>query len=238
MTDKISEEIHQPNENNQQKEEEIILLENKENDIQKEEIIFGNDGKYILDGTLCGVGSHLRKLGVDAVYSNEYSDAYILYLARNEDRMIITKSTKLLQRIRQQEEKLENYKKKIKILGDKALVESLVQQRLMKPKTEEEIEEERQELIEIVQEEEQQKYKYYIVKSIGKYDQLKEVVNEFKIIFKKENIFARCFSCNGQVIEVKKEDIEHLVFEKTYLNTDKFTQCQSCNQGELYIDSN
>ena len=136
--------------------------------VTSEEIKFGNDGKYIVDASLCGVGSHLRKLGVDAEYSKEYSDAYILYLARTQNRLIITRSTKLLQKIRQQEERLVNYRKKIEILGNKEMVASLIQQRLMKHKTDEEIEEEREGLIETVNEEEKQKYNYYIVKSIGR----------------------------------------------------------------------
>nr|CAG4717389.1 unnamed protein product [Naegleria fowleri] len=186
----------------------------------------GNYGKYIVDASLCGVGSHLRKLGVDTEYSKAYSDSYILYLARTQDRIIITRSTKLLQKINQQKEKIENYKKKIEILKDRELVKSLIQQRLMKPRTEEEIEEEIHELTEMIEEE--KPYKYYWLTSIGKHEQLSEVVNHFKIIFIRDNLFGRCYSCNGVVVEVKKEDIEHLVYEKTYLNTEKFTQCQKC----------
>ena len=184
----------------------------------------GNYGKYIVDASLCGVGSHLRKLGVDTEFSKQYSDAYILFLARTQQRIIITRSTKLMERINQQAQRLENNKKKLAILQDRDMVKSLVEQRLRKPRTDEELEEEKEELMESIAQE--QNYNYYWVKSIGKYDQLREVVNHFKIVYIKDNLFARCFSCNGVVTEVQKEDIVDQVFDKTYLNNDKFCQCQ------------
>ncbi|KAL9643413.1 hypothetical protein ABK040_010028 [Willaertia magna] len=191
---------------------------------------FGNDLKYIVDSSLCGIGNHLRKLGVDIKFDKTYSDAFILHLAKLEDRIIITRSTKLMYRLVEKEKTIKNWKEKLKILENEELLNEMIKQRLIKPfQCKEEIEEEK----EILKDNIEQNiipYKLYWVTSVGSKEQLREIVDKFKIIFVKDKMFTRCFHCNGIIVEVTKEDVKDILFKKTLENNERFTQCLECKQ--------
>lgn len=64
---------------------------------------FGNSLKFIADPGLPGIAKHLRILGIDCIAQNDFTNGYLCYLAQNTDRILLTKSSKLLLLIKQHE---------------------------------------------------------------------------------------------------------------------------------------
>lgn len=155
--------------------------------------------KLLVDPSLPGVAKHLRMLGVDTAYEKTFTDGYMIYLARTENRIIVTRSSKLLLRLKQYEDRIKREK----------LDEKLPQ--------------------------------WYWVKSVGRHQQIMEVVNHFKIVFDKKKLFSRCGKCNGEVELVDKILMKGKVYDNVYEENKYFSQCKKCNQiywGTLEVKNN
>ncbi|KAL0490668.1 pomgnt2 [Acrasis kona] len=170
----------------------------------------GNTAKYIADSSVPGISKFLRMMGIDCACDCSYTDAYIIFIARSEDRIIITRSSKLHARLQSYENKkakLERQLEKAKNTGD-------------------------EEYIEIIQDEldEIKPLKYYWVESLGRENQILDVTGHFKIRYIPELLFSRCVKCNGKVRRVvNKNDIKDKVYELTLEKNDYFVQCEKCD---------
>ncbi len=60
-------------------------------------------------------------------------------------------------------------------------------------------------------------------------DQMKEVLSRFDL-FRLVKPFTRCINCNGELIEVEKQAVMHLLESKTKKYYDHFKQCSQCQQ--------
>jgi len=69
----------------------------------------------------------------------------------------------------------------------------------------------------------------YFLRNINPYKQVEEVVLKFQLqgMIKP---FTRCSVCNGEISEIEKREIVHLLPEDTLGYYDKFFRCSSCNR--------
>ncbi|MGM0567587.1 MAG: Mut7-C RNAse domain-containing protein [Elusimicrobiota bacterium] len=72
--------------------------------------------------------------------------------------------------------------------------------------------------------------KLYQVRSNKYKDQLKEVIEEFRILVRPEDLFKRCCECNGETVKVRKEEIRQQVPEYVYINHCDFYKCAGCGR--------
>ncbi len=67
------------------------------------------------------------------------------------------------------------------------------------------------------------------VRSTNPHEQLKEVVKRLQLK-NQINPFTRCSICNGLLYSVKKELLEDYIPQKTFLQFDKFMECENCKK--------
>jgi uncharacterized protein with PIN domain len=195
----------------------------------------GNDKKYIVDSSLPGIAKHLRILGVDTIYDKDYPRNYVLFIARRDDRVIVTQSVKLQDQVQLMSYNRERRKKKIEEY-EQRYQETLLKQKdstfvfsheksrishLTADQIAERIEMMKQEQVE--EAEEWYEYKVCFLESHGRYEQLRELVNRLKIVYLEDRVFDRCTKCNGELIRLKdKSEIKDKVQESTYKLNGKF----------------
>jgi uncharacterized protein with PIN domain len=79
--------------------------------------------------------------------------------------------------------------------------------------------------------------KYLLISSDDVFEQLKEVIIALGL---REQSAPRCANCNGQVINIQKQDAEGLVPDYVYLNYNNFMRCVDCGrlywEGTQYMD--
>jgi uncharacterized protein with PIN domain len=162
--------------------------------------------RFIVDTSIPGLCKFMRMIGIDCAYDRTYSDAYILHVAHLENRIIITRSSKLMTRIKIQDERTRRLEEKIRnsTTDDSIEIQHDIDQ--------------------------QPRYSYYWVNSIGGEEQIAEVTNHFKISFDRDKLFTRCVKCNGEVKPVNKQDIKDQVYESVYNKNDYFAKCDHCNE--------
>ncbi|KAL0490732.1 hypothetical protein AKO1_002534 [Acrasis kona] len=215
----------------------------------------GNDAKYIVDNSLPGIAKHLRVLGVDILFDRNYTHNYVLYLARKENRIIITGSIKSAaaidlihknhalrqDKLKKLNEMLENAKQNNGAMSNVVTEQQINSPFLFEhevkrksPLTADQI----LEKIEMVSDDLEDEtnsyhYNYYHVKVKGRDPQLVDVVNHFKLRFYIDRMFSRCTACNGAMQRFNREDKEKIkaeVDENTYRENDFFAKCTSCNK--------
>ena len=203
--------------------------------------------KFVCDTTIPGVAKHLRMLGIDTLHHDNFSQNYILYLARTQHRTILTFSMKLQKNI---DQILNNYKKKKERVEElkKKLNELQVEDETKpqisnssattstpynkwketKEKIQTRIEQYEMDLSDPIL---SYPYKYYLLKTKGRYNQINEVVNTFKIRYIPEKMFTRCASCSGTLRKIpNKEEVKHLLEQNTYNDNDHYSMCNRCKQ--------
>jgi uncharacterized protein with PIN domain len=55
-----------------------------------------NEPRFVLDGHLGRLTSHLRMLGLDCLYRNDYTDAELIQIATGENRILLSRDRRLL----------------------------------------------------------------------------------------------------------------------------------------------
>ncbi|KAL9656527.1 hypothetical protein ABK040_005289 [Willaertia magna] len=208
-----------------------------------------NELKFICDSTIPGIAKHFRMLGVNTLYEPTYTQHYILYLARTQNRIILTFSLKMRDKIEQIKnnykkkiEKLNSLKLKLKKLEDqsnnnlnnnlnnKLLLFEHEKHRFMETKELILAKIERIEL-DLEDPELSYPYNYYLLQTKGRYNQLKEVVMKFKIPFIQNKMFTRCANCNGLLTKINdKEEIKELIADNTFEENDHYSQCLDCKK--------
>lgn len=166
-------------------------------------------------------------------------------MARRDSRIIITGSIKFVNTINLIHD---NYKRKVNKLKEyeKMLEETIVREQApqetepkntsqllfshefekRKPLTSKQITE-RIEMLrdEIEDQTSSYQYQFYYVKVKGRYEQLLDVVNHFKLKYYKERMFSRCTACNGIMDRISAEEkhiIKNEVDESTYNENSMF----------------
>ncbi|MCM8779082.1 MAG: Mut7-C RNAse domain-containing protein [Candidatus Omnitrophica bacterium] len=72
--------------------------------------------------------------------------------------------------------------------------------------------------------------KIILLKSDFLQEQLKQLVEEFKIKIDPEEMFMRCTICNELLIAVEKESIKPWVPEYVFKTQEEFVQCPQCKR--------
>lgn len=134
-----------------------------------------NEPKFIADEMLGKLAKWLRTIGYDTVYYKNGNDSGLIQRALEEDRIILTRDTRLVER------KLAR--------------------------------------------------KSFLIKSDTTWDQLKEVIEEFRLDAISK-LFTRCIICNEKLLSASKDDVRGNIPIYTYLTHSEFSLCPNC--GRIY----
>jgi uncharacterized protein with PIN domain len=196
----------------------------------------GNDMKFIVDNSLPGIAKHLRVLGIDVLFDKDYSQNYVMFLARRDDRTIITCSIKCVNALElvhknhiHRQSKLQDYEQLLdetiekeknpqpqRPTGGLVFDHEVNRFKLNSTQIQERIENLQEEIADATK---AHRYKYYQVKARGRDAQLEDVVNKFKLYYIRDRMFSRCTSCNGVMYRIpleEKESIKQDVDWNTY----------------------
>ncbi|KAG2378387.1 hypothetical protein C9374_008530 [Naegleria lovaniensis] len=219
----------------------------------------GIELKFVCDATLGRVAKHIRMMGGDAYYDANMNTNYMLYIARTENRIILTKNRTLINQLgyqrkenelkkkKYQERKLLNQQQEEKsdaLKGDVSRDHEREMQELEQIYREQGLEFNREDFEEFeeIDEEDQDEnnadddsyptdgYVYYFVKGRNFRDMINEVVNFFKIEFEEDRIFTICIQCNHSIYQVEKESIKNLVYPSVYNLYSSFYRCSGCSK--------
>jgi uncharacterized protein with PIN domain len=200
----------------------------------------GRNYRYICDSSLARVGKHLRMLGIDTIFSNDINANYLLFLARRDDRIILTKNRNMVKQIINMK-----YNHDLKLQQKQKIVEESEEVQRWRKEREEWQKKEREqyeidndivdETDDIEEEDNYYEYKYYFVKSRQNLKMIEEVVNTFRIRFLPDKVFSICLKCNHEIVPIgreNKEQVKDRVFPSVYAKYDEFFRCTSC--GQIY----
>jgi uncharacterized protein with PIN domain len=129
--------------------------------------------RFLLDCHLGRLTRHLRMLGLDCLYQNDYDDPGLAEIVQRDERFLLTRDRRLLMR-------------KIVVYG-------------------------------------------YCLRSLDSFEQLKEVVQRFKLIDKIQP-FQRCLKCNHPLEAIDKALILDRLEPLTKEYFDEFHFCPKCQQ--------
>jgi uncharacterized protein with PIN domain len=216
--------------------------------------------KFICDGALGRLVRHLRVLGIDCAFEKDMNAHYLLYLARRDDRIILTKNRNMIQYIlqlkKQHEEKvLRNNWRKFRMehqlnwnnLTEEQFTEKNEQFQQWLKQKEERREKERleresankdeefeKEEVEVEEEDAQfYEYRYYLVKARNAIDIIDEVVQVLKIPYQEARIFSICTKCNSHIAAIEnREEVKNLVYSTVFARFEMFYKCENC--GQIY----
>lgn len=132
-----------------------------------------DEPKFIVDEMLGKLAKWLRTIGYDTVYYKNGSDSGLVQRALEEDRIILTRDTRLVER------KLAR--------------------------------------------------KSFLIKSDKTWEQLKEVIEEFRLDAT-SNLFTRCTICNEKLLSANRDDVRGNIPIYTYLTQNEFSVCPSCRR--------
>jgi uncharacterized protein with PIN domain len=130
--------------------------------------------KFICDDNLGKLAKWLRTLGYDTLFELTIEDGELVSLALKEDRIILSRDTKL---------------SRFKI-----------------------------------------KDKYLLIQSENPLEQLKQVIDHFKLKVDGGLLFSRCLVCNQPLQEIKKEKIKDRLYPYVYQTQENFVHCSVCDR--------
>ncbi len=73
------------------------------------------------------------------------------------------------------------------------------------------------------------KDRYLLIQSEKPLEQLKQVVDHFKLKIDKDLLFSRCLVCNQVLEKVEKERIKDRLYPYVYQTQDNFVYCSACD---------
>ena len=74
------------------------------------------------------------------------------------------------------------------------------------------------------------KDKYLLIQSEKPLEQLKQVVEHFKLKINKDLLFSRCLVCNQVLQKVEKEKIKERLYPYVYQTRENFVYCSVCDR--------
>ncbi|KAG2381838.1 hypothetical protein C9374_006222 [Naegleria lovaniensis] len=137
---------------------------------------FFNQTKFITDSCITKIAKHIRLLGYDCISDSSYSPNYIIFTAKQENRIIITCSPTLVTKI-----KKENKMINVKLPND--YYDSSEEEESSKPNSNAS----------------PIRYLYVNPKNSEFHEAITEIVNNFKLVYHPAKIFTRCLKCNDPV---------------------------------------
>ncbi|EFC40231.1 Hypothetical protein NAEGRDRAFT_59120 [Naegleria gruberi] len=212
----------------------------------------GIDLAFVCDATLGRLAKHIRMLGGNCFYDSSMTTNYMLYIARTQNRIILTKNRTLINQLGYQRKAMDlrNQKKKeMKKNRKPSTKETVVSEDHEREMKELELiykeqglefnREDFEEFEEYSSEEEDEEeeetteefdYIYYFVKSRSSKEMINETVKFFKIEFEEDRIFTICIQCNHHIVSIDKESIKDEVFPSVYKTYNNFFRCSGCNK--------
>ena len=208
---------------------------------------------FICDSTMGRVAKHIRCLGGDCYYEANLTSNYLLFIARRDKRIILTKNRTLVNQLGYQKQAHELRKQRIKAYREARKKEADTDRKQI---DQEKHEQEMKQLEEIYREQgldfnredfeefdEEEvdesnedaeldatfpNYMYYFVKARNYREMITEIVTFFKIEFDEEKVFTTCIQCNGDIVQVPKESIKDQVYPSVYDLYQNFYRCNGC----------
>jgi uncharacterized protein with PIN domain len=130
--------------------------------------------KFFCDDNLGRLAKWLRTLGYDTRFQLTIEDGELVSVALKEDRIILSRDTKL---------------SRFKIED-----------------------------------------RYLLIQSEKPLEQLKQVVDHFKLKIDKDLLFSRCLVCNQVLKKVEKEKIKDRLYPYVYQTQDNYVYCSACDR--------
>lgn len=181
-------------------------------------------------------------LGFDVFYDKNSNSQYIMFQARTQQRIIITKNRSMINQIKEEVERAKNPKAlKIRSDDDDPLVQewlSLRKKQTTTTTTTTIMDDDEDDIASDDTEEEQNtttttdevSYQYYWVQAKTYKEQIHEVVNYFKLVFDADCVMRRCLLCNSMIESIAKELIKSQVFDSVYNENEEFWKCSGCKR--------
>jgi len=72
--------------------------------------------------------------------------------------------------------------------------------------------------------------RYLLIRSEKPLEQLKQVVDHFKLKIDKDLLFSRCLVCNQVLQKVQKEKIKDRLYPYVYQTQDNYVYCSACDR--------
>jgi uncharacterized protein with PIN domain len=130
--------------------------------------------KFFCDDNLGRLAKWLRTLGYDTRFQLDIEDGELVSVALKEDRIILSRDTKL---------------SRFKI-----------------------------------------KDRYLLIQSEKPLEQLRQVVDHFKLKIDKDLLFSRCLVCNEPLQKIEKENIKDRLYPYVYQTQKDFVYCSVCDR--------
>jgi uncharacterized protein with PIN domain len=130
--------------------------------------------KFFCDDNLGRLAKWLRTLGYDTRFQLTIEDGELVSVALKEDRVILSRDTKL---------------SRFKI-----------------------------------------KDRYLLIQSEKPLEQLKQVVDQFKLKIDEDLLFSRCLVCNEPLQKIEKENIKDRLYPYVYQTQKDFVHCSICDR--------
>jgi uncharacterized protein with PIN domain len=74
------------------------------------------------------------------------------------------------------------------------------------------------------------KDKYLLIQSENPLEQLKQVIDHFKLKIEEDLLFSRCLICNQSLQKVEKEKIKERLYPYVYQTQENFVYCPVCDK--------
>lgn len=184
-----------------------------------------SDLTFICDSSLSRVAKHLRMMGYDCVHEPNMTTNFLIFQARRDSRIILTRSRKLLKMIvptvkSNNSNEIPEDSEEVKLWMEerKKRVEKTID---IEDSSEEEEEENPVDL---------HQYPYLLLGEKTAKGQICEVVSFFQLEFDKSKIFSRCLECNSIIFKVDKDLVKDKVYLDTWNAFEDFYFCKNCNK--------
>lgn len=203
--------------------------------------------RFVVDPSLQRMAKTLRMLGFDVLFDNFFTQNYLVFLAKSQDRVILTRSRHLVKHLAslnkhhddailppivRQHEESESVKQWMEMKRQMHLATRTQNTQIGAQEEEEEDEEELEADGSAV---DQYHYRYYYIGQADFREQICQVVRFFKLCYDEKCAMTRCLSCNSVVeTERDKEKIKHRVKPDILADFDVFRVCTGVHCGKVF----
>ena len=142
-------------------------------------------------------------MGCDCEYDKNGTSNYIIFLAKKEDRIILTRNKRMIHVLDEKNSRIDCKVEKKLIIPVKETV--IIEKEDLNSSDEFEEIDEKKEINDYF-------FKYFYVNGKHPKEQISQVLNHFKIEFSKDLIFSRCLNCNTllQIVDKRKRKEKYL----------------------------
>ncbi|KAL9655194.1 hypothetical protein ABK040_008969 [Willaertia magna] len=183
----------------------------------------GNDLHFACDSSLGRMAKHFRMLGIDCFYEPNMTIHYLLFIARRDNRIIITHNRSLIHQINFHQKEKELRKVQQQLNKKKSF--NIEEEELKKQKREKELQE-----LEKIYKEQGLEFNREDFEEFEEEEEEDDLNQDNDNNRNEEFIFTRCIVCNCKIEPVEKESIKDEVFPSVFNWYDNFFRCSGCKK--------